>query len=123
MTSSWSMSEMMRISREHFNSGKTYLAFALAILWMTHLLNPYLILVSAFLFGAGFAFLVHDPLFGDRRDGFRGRVGFWRPFLREELLARVPFPLGDTSPRLYRAGLAGRLILAEIRRRCLRSRP
>ena len=32
------------------------LAFALAILWMTHLLNPYLILVSAFLFGAGFAF-------------------------------------------------------------------
>ena len=34
----------------------TCLAFALAILWMTHLLNPYLILVSAFLFGAGFAF-------------------------------------------------------------------
>ena len=32
------------------------LAFALAILWMTHLLNPYLILVSAFLFSAGFAF-------------------------------------------------------------------
>jgi len=32
------------------------LAIALAILWMTHLLNPYLILVSAFLFSAGFAF-------------------------------------------------------------------
>jgi MFS family permease len=32
------------------------IAFALAILWMTHLLNPYLILVSAFLFRAGFAF-------------------------------------------------------------------
>ena len=35
---------------------QTCLAFALAILWMTNLLNPYLILVSAFLFGAGFAF-------------------------------------------------------------------
>src|SRR6516162_5012734 len=33
-----------------------FLAIALAILWMTHLLNPYLILVSAFLFSAGFAF-------------------------------------------------------------------
>ena len=32
------------------------IALALAILWMTHLLNPYLILVSAFLFSAGFAF-------------------------------------------------------------------
>src|SRR6516162_5837284 len=32
------------------------LAFALAILWMAHLLNPYLILASAFLFSAGFAF-------------------------------------------------------------------
>src|SRR5215471_12593478 len=32
------------------------IAFALAILWMTHLLNPYLILASAFLFSAGFAF-------------------------------------------------------------------
>src|SRR5271166_5316694 len=32
------------------------LAIALAILWMTHLLNPYLILVSAFLFSSGFAF-------------------------------------------------------------------
>ena len=32
------------------------IAFALAILWMAHLLNPYLILVSAFLFSAGFAF-------------------------------------------------------------------
>src|SRR6516162_10992552 len=32
------------------------LAIALAILWMTHLLNPYLILASAFLFSAGFAF-------------------------------------------------------------------
>ena len=31
------------------------LAIALAILWMAHLLNPYLILVSAFLFSAGFA--------------------------------------------------------------------
>ena len=31
------------------------IAFALAILWMAHLLNPYLILVSAFLFSAGFA--------------------------------------------------------------------
>jgi MFS family permease len=32
------------------------LAFALAILWMLHLLTPYLILASAFLFSAGFAF-------------------------------------------------------------------
>jgi MFS family permease len=32
------------------------LAIALAILWMAHLLNPYLILASAFLFSAGFAF-------------------------------------------------------------------
>jgi MFS family permease len=32
------------------------IAIALAILWMTHLLNPYLILPSAFLFSAGFAF-------------------------------------------------------------------
>src|SRR5215471_4047803 len=32
------------------------IAFALAILWMPHLLNPYLILASAFLFSAGFAF-------------------------------------------------------------------
>jgi MFS family permease len=32
------------------------IAFALAILWMSHLLNPYLILASAFLFSAGFAF-------------------------------------------------------------------
>jgi MFS family permease len=32
------------------------IAFALAILWMAHLLNPYLILASAFLFSAGFAF-------------------------------------------------------------------
>jgi MFS family permease len=32
------------------------LAFALAILWMLHLLNPYLILASAFLFSVGFAF-------------------------------------------------------------------
>lgn len=32
------------------------IAFTLAILWMAHLLNPYLILVSAFLFSAGFAF-------------------------------------------------------------------
>jgi len=31
------------------------IAFGLAILWMAHLLNPYLILVSAFLFSAGFA--------------------------------------------------------------------
>jgi MFS family permease len=31
------------------------LAIALALLWMTHLLNPYLILASAFLFSAGFA--------------------------------------------------------------------
>ena len=31
------------------------LAIALAILWMAHLLNPYLILASAFLFSAGFA--------------------------------------------------------------------
>src|SRR5258705_10854144 len=34
----------------------TSIAIALAILWMAHLLNPYLILVSAFLFSAGFAF-------------------------------------------------------------------
>ena len=32
------------------------LAFAMAILWMTHLLNPYIILASAFLFSVGFAF-------------------------------------------------------------------
>src|SRR4029077_4333244 len=32
------------------------IAIALAILWMVHLLNPYLILASAFLFSAGFAF-------------------------------------------------------------------
>jgi MFS family permease len=32
------------------------LAFGLAILWMAHLLNPYLILASAFLFSTGFAF-------------------------------------------------------------------
>src|SRR6201982_4239514 len=32
------------------------LAIALALLWMTHLLNPYLILASALLFSAGFAF-------------------------------------------------------------------
>jgi MFS family permease len=32
------------------------IAVALAILWMAHLLNPYLILASAFLFSAGFAF-------------------------------------------------------------------
>jgi len=31
-------------------------AIALAILWMAHLLNPYLILASAFLFSLGFAF-------------------------------------------------------------------
>jgi MFS family permease len=32
------------------------IAIALAILWMAHLLNPYLILASAFLFSLGFAF-------------------------------------------------------------------
>jgi MFS family permease len=32
------------------------LAIALAILWMLHLLNPYIILASAFLFSTGFAF-------------------------------------------------------------------
>src|SRR6266403_2322922 len=32
------------------------IAIALVILWMAHLLNPYLILASAFLFSAGFAF-------------------------------------------------------------------
>jgi MFS family permease len=32
------------------------IAIALAVLWMAHLLNPYLILASAFLFSAGFAF-------------------------------------------------------------------
>src|ERR1700737_3555305 len=32
------------------------IAIALAILWMAHLLNPYLILASEFLFSAGFAF-------------------------------------------------------------------
>jgi MFS family permease len=32
------------------------IAFAIAILWMAHLLNPYFILASAFLFSAGFAF-------------------------------------------------------------------
>ena len=33
-----------------------FIAIALAVLWMTHLLNPYLILASAFLFSVGFAF-------------------------------------------------------------------
>jgi MFS family permease len=33
-----------------------FLAFAMTILWMAHLLNPYIILASAFLFSAGFAF-------------------------------------------------------------------
>ncbi|HET9374083.1 MAG TPA: MFS transporter [Chthoniobacterales bacterium] len=33
-----------------------FLAIGLAILWIAHLLNPYLILASAFLFSAGFAF-------------------------------------------------------------------
>src|SRR5215469_15199146 len=33
-----------------------FLAFALAILWMAHLLNPSIILASAFLFSVGFAF-------------------------------------------------------------------
>src|SRR6516164_98806 len=33
-----------------------FIAVALAILWIAHLLNPYLILASAFLFSAGFAF-------------------------------------------------------------------
>jgi MFS family permease len=32
------------------------LAFVMAILWMGHLLNPYIILASAFLFSTGFAF-------------------------------------------------------------------
>jgi MFS family permease len=32
------------------------IAIALAILWMAHLLNPYLILASVFLFSVGFAF-------------------------------------------------------------------
>src|SRR6516225_6053672 len=32
------------------------IAIALAVLWMAHLLNPYLILANAFLFSAGFAF-------------------------------------------------------------------
>jgi MFS family permease len=32
------------------------IAIALAVLWLAHLLNPYLILASAFLFSAGFAF-------------------------------------------------------------------
>jgi len=32
------------------------IAFGLAILWAAHLLNPYLILASTFLFSAGFAF-------------------------------------------------------------------
>jgi hypothetical protein len=33
-----------------------FLAIALAILWMVHLLNPYIILAIAFLFSTGFAF-------------------------------------------------------------------
>ena len=33
-----------------------FLAIALAILWTVHLLNPYIILASAFLFSTGFAF-------------------------------------------------------------------
>jgi MFS family permease len=35
---------------------QAFIAIALVVLWMTHLLNPYLILASAFLFSAGFAF-------------------------------------------------------------------
>src|SRR5271165_3350934 len=45
--------------KKDFINGSTVassIAIALAILWMTQLLNPYLILVRAFLFGAGFAF-------------------------------------------------------------------
>lgn len=43
------------------------IAIALAILWLTHLLNPYLILVSAFLFSAGFAFgsPAHSSVIGE----------------------------------------------------------
>jgi MFS family permease len=33
-----------------------FLAIALAIVWTVHLLNPYIILASAFLFSTGFAF-------------------------------------------------------------------
>jgi hypothetical protein len=81
---------------------------------MTHLLNPYLILVSAFLFGAGSrsGSPTHSSVIAEMVSEEELASGV--PVLREELLARVPFPLGDTSPRLYRAGLAGRLILAEI---------
>ena len=45
----------------------TCIAFALAILWLTHLLNPYLILVSAFLFSVGFAFgsPAHSSVIGE----------------------------------------------------------
>src|ERR1700757_3042650 len=44
-----------------------FIAIALAILWMAHLLNPYLILVSAFLFSAGFAFgsPAHSSVIGE----------------------------------------------------------
>jgi MFS family permease len=43
------------------------IAIALAVLWMAHLLNPYLILVSAFLFSAGFAFgsPAHSSVIGE----------------------------------------------------------
>jgi MFS family permease len=43
------------------------IAIALAILWLTHLLNPYLILASAFLFSAGFAFgsPAHSSVMGE----------------------------------------------------------
>jgi MFS family permease len=33
-----------------------FIAVGLAILWLAHLLNPYIILTSGFLFSAGFAF-------------------------------------------------------------------
>src|SRR5258708_31376406 len=40
---------------------QTFIAIALAILWLAHLLNPYLILVRAFLFIVGFAFCSPSP--------------------------------------------------------------
>jgi hypothetical protein len=46
-------------ARKYYYSSSLWhaaLAIGLALLWITHLLNPYLILASAFLFNAGLAF-------------------------------------------------------------------
>ncbi len=64
------------------------IAVALAILWMAHLLNPYLILASAFLFSAGFAFSspAHSSVIG------RSKLHLWRQ--RAGIPSHVP---GDSA--------------------------